>query len=111
MQKKVASLLEFDIINQMGQERFKTVIYPGLHKGSLIIRTEGGEEREIGNSTKEKYVSPELLGNLRSLAIASAVGEADDSAGQEYLNRELNTLKKKYPSEQPQEFGEERLRP
>jgi hypothetical protein len=100
---EVPILSVFDIIALMGQERFRKTIIPGQTKGIIVIKTEAGEDWNIKNTVKDKHISADLLGNLKSLAIEAAIGEADDSAGQEYLNRELNTLKKKYPSEQPQE--------
>lgn len=87
----------------MGPERFKRYIIPGKTKGSIIITTEGREDWKMGNPAKEKRIPADLLGNLKSLAIEAAVGEYEDSAGQEYLNQELAKLKKKYPEEQPQE--------
>jgi len=102
-QMKVPELPGFDIISGMGPERFRKTIVPGKTKGSIVIKTEGGEDRKIGNPAKEKRIPADILGNLKSLAIEAAVGEFEDSAGQLYLNRELEKLKKKYPEEQPQE--------
>lgn len=100
---KVLILPEFDIISEMGKERFKKVILPGNARGSIVIKTESGEDWKMSNSAKEKHIAPDLLENLKTLAIEAAVGESDDSSGQSYLDRELDKLKKKYPQEQPQE--------
>ena len=100
---EVPELPASDIISQMSPERFKKYIVPGKTKGSIVIKTEGGVDRKMSNPAKEKYITPDLLENLKTLAIEAAVGESDDSSGQSYLDRELDKLKKKYPEEQPQE--------
>jgi len=68
-----------------------------------VIKTEGGEDKVVKNPAKEVFISPDLLENLKSLAIEAAVGESDDSAGQSYLDSELEKLNKRFPEEQPQE--------
>ena len=100
---EVRELPQFDIISNMSPERFKKFIVPGKTKGSIVIRSEGEADRKIGNPAKEKRIQADLLENLKSLAIEAAVGEYEDSAGQQYLNLELEKLKKKFPEEQPQE--------
>jgi hypothetical protein len=101
---KVPILLEFDIISGMSPEtHFNKTIFPGKARGSIVIKTEGQDDEVIGNSAKERHIPPELLENLKSLAIEAAVGESEDSSGQSYLDQELTKLDKRYPQEQPQE--------
>lgn len=87
----------------MAKERhFTKTIFP-TKGGGVVVRTEGGEDVTLKNQTKEKRIPPDLLSNLKSLAIVAAVGESDGSEGQSFLDDELDKLKKKYPGEQPQE--------
>jgi hypothetical protein len=82
--------------------QFRKIIRPGSTKGSLIIETQGEASQTLKNPSKEKQIPAELLDNLKSLAV---MAEADpmDSSDQEWLNKELDNLKKKHPAEQPQE--------
>ena len=100
---EVPELPAFDIISGMGKEHFHKFIVPGKTKGSIVIKTEGGEDRMMSNPVKEKYIPSDLLENLKTLAIEAAAGETDDTIGQSYLDKEFDKLKKKYPGEQPQE--------
>jgi hypothetical protein len=82
--------------------QFRKIIRPGPTKGSLIIETQGEASKTLKNPLKDKFIPADLLDNLRSLAVMT---EADpgDSADQEWLNKELENLKRRHPTEQPRE--------
>lgn len=68
------------------------------HKGVIII-----DGDKLKNPSKAVRVPENILEDLSSLAIEAFRGEFEDSFGQSYLDDEVKKLKKKYPSEQPQE--------
>jgi hypothetical protein len=90
----------------MNDERcqFGRLINPTGAKGEFDIINSGTGKtvNRFKNPVKEVRISIDLLENLRSLAI---MAEADptNSADQEWLGKELDNLKKKFPAEQPQE--------
>lgn len=87
----------------MSGEHFRKTIVPGRDKGSIVIKTEGGEDRVMSNQAKDIFIAPDLLGNLSGLAIEAMMEGNDDSMGQMHLKKAHDKLKRKFPSEQPHE--------
>ncbi len=82
--------------------QFRKIIRPGTTKGSIVIEMHGEASETLKNPVKDKYIPSDMLDNLKSLAIRAEAG-SEDSAGQLWLRKELDKLKKKYPAEQPEE--------
>ena len=92
------------IIGEMGTENpcFRKILKPGPTKDVLKIETEGEVSGIIKDLSREKTIPADLLDNLKSLAVMAEADPAS-SSDQEWLNKSLNKLRKKFPTEQPKE--------
>lgn len=82
---------------------------PGFGKPIVPLNRRGDRvrigDKILGNPVKEGRILPELLDNLRTLAIRAYLLQSgdSDSFGQSKLDDEAKKMQKKFPNEQPEE--------